>query len=191
MVLAVIGFTLETVVVALLEQALLVIVHLKVTLLPACKPVKVLFGLFELVMMAPFAAPTIVQVPCSLAAGVFAPNVKVPESQFLKVAPARATVVGASLISTISSNESAHGALLMVHLKRTDVPACKPVIVVVRLVGLVMVAPFAAPTMLHIPAPMVGKLADIVNEPLLQLMSVSTEPAIAGVGGDLTGTVNV
>ena len=191
MVLLVIGLTLETVVVALLEHALLVIVHFKVTLLPACKPVTVLFGLFGFVMTAPFAAPTMVQVPISITAGVLAPKVKLPESQFLKLAPAEATVVGASLIKIISSKESAHGALLMVHLNRTDLPANNPVIVVVRLLGLVMIAPLAAPTILHKPEPIVGKLADMVKELLLQLISVSAEPATAGVGGDLIGTVNV
>jgi hypothetical protein len=82
------------------------------------------------------------------------------------------------LVKTTSSVDAVHGALLMVQRKVALVPAGTPVTVEVRDDGVVMVAvPLIT---LHKPEPMVGALAERVNDPTLQLDK--SAPAFAVVG---------
>ena len=70
-------------------------------------------------------------------------------------------------MSTTSSDVDGHPELLTVHRTVTLVPAVCPVMVVVRDDGVVIVAPFEAPTNVQAPVPGAGSLADIVKFELL------------------------
>ena len=133
-----------------------VIVHLNVTLLPAVRPVTVLTSEDGVVMVAPFAAPMMLQVPVPVTA-VFPAKVKFGVLHCSWSAPALATVGDALLVSTTSS-KLVHEPFVMVHLKVTLLPALSPVTVVVAELMLVITAPFAAPWIVQIPVPTPGVL---------------------------------
>jgi hypothetical protein len=70
-------------------------------------------------------------------------------------------------VKTTSSLDE-HVPFVTVHLNVTLFPAVNPVIPDVALVGVVIVAPFAAPNIVHKPvAGLVGIFPANVNEPLL------------------------
>jgi hypothetical protein len=71
----------------------------------------------------------------------------------------------------------------MVQRNVTEFPAVSPVTPLLFAVGVVIVAPFAAPTMLHNPVPTAGTLPLKVNMPLLQF--ATSLPAFATVAGEL------
>jgi hypothetical protein len=75
-------------------------------------------------------------------------------------------VTGALFVKITSSLEE-HVPLVTVHLNVILLPAIKLETPVVGLVGVVMVAPFAVPTIVQRPLPTEGVLAANVNAPLL------------------------
>ena len=129
----------------------LVIVHLKVTLLPAVSPVTVLTSDEGVVIVAPFGAPMMLHNPVPVT-GAFPANVKFPVLHCSWSAPALATVGVALLVSTTSS-KLVQDPLVIVHLNVTLKPALRLVTVVVAELMLVITAPFAAPWMVQVPVP--------------------------------------
>ena len=73
-----------------------------------------------------------------------------------------------------------HVPLVIVHLSVTLKPAVKPVTPLVGDVGVVITAPFGAPTMLHKPVPTVAVLPANTKLPLLHWLIA--DPALAVVG---------
>src|SRR5919106_1039642 len=154
------------------------IVHLKVTLLPAVRPVTVLVAEPGVVMVAPLTAPTMLQVPVPITAALPA-RVKFEVLHCSWSAPALATVGVALLVSTTSS-KLVHEPLMIVHLKVTLLPAVRPVTVLVAEPGVVMVAPLAAPTMLQVPVPITAAFPARVKFAVLHCSW--SAPALATVG---------
>ena len=70
------------------------------------------------------------------------------------------------MLRTISSKLT-HEPLVIVHLNVTLLPDVSPVTVLAGDVGVVIVAPFAAPITLHNPAPVAGAFAAKVKLPVL------------------------
>ena len=70
------------------------------------------------------------------------------------------------MVSAISSKLT-HEPLVIVHLKVTLLPAVRPVTVLAGDDGVVIVAPFAAPWILHNPVPVAGALPVKVKVPVL------------------------
>ena len=70
------------------------------------------------------------------------------------------------MLRTISSKLT-HEPLVIVHLNVTLLPEVSPVTVLAGDVGVVIVAPFAAPITLHNPAPVAGALPVKVKFPVL------------------------
>jgi hypothetical protein len=141
-------------------------VHFNVTVLPAVKPVIAVVALVDVVIVAPFAAPTIVHKPVAGLVGTLPAKVNEPLLHCAWSTLALA-VTGALFVKTTSSFVE-HVPFDTVHFNVTVLPAVKPVILVVALVGVVIAAPFAAPTIVHNPvAGLVGTLPAKVNEPLL------------------------
>ena len=79
--------------------------------------------------------------------------------------PASDVVGLAVLVKVTSSSSSGHKPLLIVQRNTTLLPAFKPVTPLVAVPGVVITAPFAAPTMLQTPVPTVGTLPAKVNAP--------------------------
>ena len=98
-------------------------------------------------------------------------------------------VGGVALVKITSSVDGVQGLFEIVHLNVTLCPAVNPVTVEVGEEGVVILAPLAAPTILHAPVPFVGVLPARVNVPLLQF--IWSEPAAAVVGRATTFTVAV
>jgi hypothetical protein len=141
-------------------------VHFNVTVLPAVKPVIPDVALVGVVIAAPFAAPTIVHKPVAGLVGTLPAKVNEPLLHCAWSTLALA-VTGALFVNTTSSFVE-HVPFDTVHFNVTVLPAVKPVIPVVALVGVVIAAPFAAPIIVHNPvAGLVGTLPAKVNEPLL------------------------
>jgi hypothetical protein len=88
--------------------------------------------------------------PAALAESV---NVDVLQSSWS--APAAATG-GVALLVRVTSSKLAHEPFVIVHLNVTLFPAVRPVTVLTSDEGVVTVAPFAAPMMLHDPVPVTG-----------------------------------
>jgi hypothetical protein len=65
-----------------------------------------------------------------------------------------------------------------VHLNVTELPAFKPDTPDVALIGVVIVAPFAVPTIVHKPLPTEGVLPAKVKEPLLHCVWSTSALAI-------------
>src|SRR5688572_908515 len=119
-------------------------VHLKVTLASAAKPITVLVGDEGVVTAAPFAAPIMVHVPDAVTGeGAFAANVKLAALHSAWSIPAFAATGASSFLSTTSSNVE-HEPLEMVHLSVTLNPGSRPVTVVFAKLILVIEAPLAA-----------------------------------------------
>jgi hypothetical protein len=78
-----------------------------------------------------------------------------------------ALAVTLALFVKTTSSLDEHVLFVTVHLNVTELPAVKPEIPVVALVGVVIVAPFAAPTIVQTPLPTEGMLPAKVNVPLL------------------------
>jgi hypothetical protein len=76
--------------------------------------------------------------------------------------------VGVALLVSVTSSKLAHEPLVIVHLNVTLFPAVSPVTVLVSDEGVVMVAPFAAPMMLHAPVPVTGAFPASVKLAVLQ-----------------------
>ena len=70
------------------------------------------------------------------------------------------------MVSAISSKLT-HEPLVIVHLKVTLLPAVRPVTVLAGDDGVVIVAPFAAPWILHNPVPVTAAFAAKVKLPVL------------------------
>ena len=134
-----------------------VIVHLKVTLNPAVSPVIVVVGELMLVMVAPLAAPWIVQVPVPGAAA-FPARVNVDVLHCSCAVPASAKG-GVALFRSTTSSKLVHDPFVIVHLKVTLFPAVSPVTVLVADDGVVTTAPLSAPMILHAPVPVTAALA--------------------------------
>jgi hypothetical protein len=83
----------------------------------------------------------------------------------------------------VTSSKLAHDPFVIVHLNVTLFPAVSPVTVLTSDDGVVMVAPFAAPMMLHDPVPVTGAFPARVKLAVLQ--SSWSAPAIATVGDAL------
>lgn len=141
-----------------------VIVHRRVTELPALREVTVVPGNVLSVIVAPFAAPTMVHKPVPVTA-VFPASVKSATLHCSWSGPALATVAGALFVSTTSSNVE-HEPLLIVHRNVTVDPTGTPVTVVVGDPVFVMVA--APDCTVHNPVPSPAALAARVNVELLQ-----------------------
>src|ERR671922_10194 len=94
--------------------------------------------------------------------------------------PASATVGVALLVKVTSEVLAAHTPLDIVHLSVTLKPALRPVTVVLFKSALVIVAPFAAPTILHWPVPLAGTFPANVKLPLLHCSWLG--PATDAVG---------
>jgi hypothetical protein len=140
-------------------------VHLNVTELPAVKPVIPVVALACVVIVAPFAVPTIVHKPVAGLVGTLPANVNEPllHCDWSTLA---LDVTLELFVRTTSSLEE-HVPFVTVHLNVIELPAVKPVIPVVALVGVVIAAPFAAPTIVHKPLPTDGMLPAKVNALLL------------------------
>jgi hypothetical protein len=148
------------------EHVLFVTVHLSVKELPAVKPEIADVALVGVVIVAPFAAPTIVHRPVAGLVGTLPAKVNEPLLHCDWSTFAFAVTLELFVKTTSSFDE--HVPLDTVHLKVTELPAVNPVTPVVALVGVVIVAPFAAPTIVQRPvAGLVGTLPANVNEPLL------------------------
>ena len=132
-----------------------VMVHLRVTLFPAISPVTVVVGELMLVITAPLAAPTTVQVPVPGAAA-FPASVKVDVLHCSAFGPAAATG-GVALLVRVTSSKLVHDPFVIVHLNVTLFPAVRPVTVLDDDAGVVMMAPLAAPMILHKPVAVPGK----------------------------------
>ena len=143
-------------------QLPLLIVQRTVALLPAAMPVIVVVGLPALVTVA--VPLSTLQVPTPTA-GVFAAIVNIPLSHWSRSTPASDVVGLAVLVKVTSSSSSGHKPLLIVQRNTTLLPAFKPVTPLVAVPGVVITAPFAAPTMLQTPVPTVGTLPAKVNAP--------------------------
>jgi hypothetical protein len=140
-------------------------VHFNVTEFPAVKPVIPVVALVGVVIVAPFAAPTTVHKPVAGLVGTLPDKVNEPSLHLVWSILALAVTL-ALFVKTTSSLEE-HVPFVTVHLNVTELPAVKPVMPVVALVGVVIVAPFAAPTIAQTPLPTEGVLPAKVNEPLL------------------------
>ena len=147
------------------EHEPLLIVHLKVTLLPAARPVTVVVGDEVLVMVA--APASMVQAPVPGAAALAA-SVKVGASQRVWSAPAAATG-GVALFLKTTSSKLVQTPLVTVHLRVTLSPGVSPVTVLTGDVSVVMFAPLAAPTMVHNPVAVPGEGASAANVKLAVL----------------------
>jgi hypothetical protein len=144
-------------------------VHLSVTEVPAVKPVIPVVSLVGVVIVAPFAAPTTVHKPVAGLVGTLPANVNEPLLHW--VWSTLAVDMTLELFVKTTSSFEEHVLFDTVHFNVTELPAVKPVTPEVALVGVVIVAPFAAPTIVHKPvAGLVGALPDNVNEPLLHLV---------------------
>jgi hypothetical protein len=140
-------------------------------------PVMVVVGEVLLVI----TAVPLCTVHCPLpTVAVLAAIVKVLVLHWSMLIPASAIVGVALLVKITSSVVGVHTPLLMVHRKVTLKPAFNPVTVLVLLVGVVMLAPLAAPTIVHNPELMVGALPVSVKLPLLHCSW--SAPALAMVG---------
>jgi hypothetical protein len=141
-------------------------VHFNVTELPAVNPDTPVVALVGVVIVAPFAAPTIVHKPVAGLVGTLPAKVNEPLLHFDWSTLALAVTLELFVKTTSSFNK--HVPLDTVHFNVTELPAVKPVTPDVALVGLVIVAPFAAPTIVQRPvAGLVGTLPANVNAPLL------------------------
>ena len=133
---------------------------------PAVKPVTVEVGLLGVVMVAPFVAPMIDQVPVPTE-GVFPAKVNVPLPHCTCPAPALAVVGAAVFVKTTSLVEGGQNPLKIDQRNVTEAPTVKPETVELARVGALITAPFAAPTTLQSPFPIVGTFAAKVKLPLL------------------------
>jgi hypothetical protein len=95
--------------------------------------------------------------------------------------PASATVGVAVLVRTTSSVLGVHTPFEIVHLNVTLKPAVRPVTVLTFDVGVVIVAPFAAPMIVQSPELIVGALPAKVKLPLLHCSWSAPAAAIVGV----------
>ena len=145
-----------------MAQTPLLIVHLKVTLLPAPTAVIVVEGEAGVVIVAEPLTRDHDPVPT---AGVLAAMVKVEVLHKVWSGPAADVVGSSSFCMLTSSVASGQTPLEVVHLKVTFVPAATLVIVVVGEAGVVMVA---EPLMIdQDPEPAAGVLAAIVKVEVL------------------------
>ena len=136
-------------------------------MLPAAKPVIVVVALVGVVIVAVPLTKLHKPVPV---VGTFPANVKVLVLHNGMSVPALEVVGKALFVKTTLSNEVAQTPFDIVHLKVAVVPAAKPVIVVVALVGVVMVA---VPLIkLHKPVPTVGTFPANVKVLVLDRKSV-------------------
>ena len=161
-------------------QLPLEIVHLTIVGVlpsPAVTPVIVVVG--ELALVIAPGPETIVHVPVPTAA-VLPAIVKVEVLHWLRSIPASATVGVALFVKVTSEVLAVQVPFEIVQRSVTLKPAFNPVTVVVLNVAVVIVAPFAAPTILHRPVPLAGLFAAIVKEPLLHCSWFT--PALETVG---------
>ena len=156
-------------------QAGLLMDHLKVTLLPAVKPVTVLVGEVGVVIVA--APDTTVHCPVPVLAVLPAKVVLVTLHRFWSD-PALAMVAGAAILITIVSVDVAHGLLLMVHTRVALVPTVMPVTALVGELGVLIVA--VPDINVHKPVPTAGVFAAKVL--LVTLHRPWSAPALAVVG---------
>src|SRR5688500_3164808 len=163
------------------EHEPLLIVHLSVTLLPAARPVTVVVGEAVLVMVA--APASIVHTPVPGAAALAA-SVKVDVLQSVWSAPAAATG-GVWLLVSTTSSKLVQAPLVTVHLNVTLFPAIRPVTVLVGDVSVVILAPLAAPVIVHKPVAVTGEGASAAKVKFGVLHSSWSAPALAATGGAL------
>jgi hypothetical protein len=96
--------------------------------------------------------------------GLLAANVpEVPQKELSTPAFA---VVGVSLFDKTTSSVLVQAPLVMDQRRVTDCPRVNPVTPELFAAGVVMVAPFAEPTTVHVPVPEVGELPANVKDPL-------------------------
>lgn len=143
------------------EHDPLVIVHLRVALVPAGIPVTVVVGDTVFVIVAVPASTVHKPVP---GAAELAAIVNVAALQSVSSAPARAAG-GATLFVRTSSSALVHEPFVIVQRKVTELPSLKPVTVLVAEAGVVIVAPFDGPIILHEPRPTPGVFAFKVKSP--------------------------
>jgi len=145
-------------------QLPLLIVHRKVAALPAVIPVIVVVGLVLLVIVA--VPLWTLQAPVPTTA-VFAAIGNVLVLHWFRLTPASATVGLALFVNTTSSVLGVHTPLLIVQRNVTLFPAVNPLTALLFAEGVVMLAPFAAPTIVHAPLPAAGMFPASVKFPLL------------------------
>src|SRR5258707_1237852 len=145
-------------------QLPLLIVHLKVAALPAVIPVMVVVGLVLFVIVA--VPLWTLQAPVPTTA-VFAAIGNVLVLHWFRLTPASATVGLALFVNTTSSVLGVHTPLLIVQRNVTLLPAVSPVTVLVFEPAAVMLAPFAAPTIVQAPLPAAGMFPASVKFPPL------------------------
>lgn len=134
-------------------QAPLLIVHRKVTLVPAVKPVNPVVALL-LVVITPLPLTTL-HAPMPVV-GVLAVIVAVVTLHTDWSAPAEDAVGGAAISNCTSSILTVHPPLLIVHLNVTVLPTVNPVTVVVGEFAVVIV--HVPLNTLHKPVPLVAVL---------------------------------
>ena len=133
---------------------------------PAVKPVTVVVGLLGVVIVAPFVAPIIDQVPVPTE-GVLPAKVNVPLPHCTCPAPAMAVVGEAVFVKIISLVEAGQNPLKIDQRSVTEAPAVKPETVELATVGELITAPFVAPIIDQSPFPTEGVLPAKVKLPLL------------------------
>src|SRR5260221_97665 len=104
------------------------------------------------------------------------------------VDPERLPVGKMRLVSTTSSVLGVHTPLLTVQRNVTLFPAVNPLTALLLAAGVVMLAPFAAPTIVHAPLPAAGMFPASVKFPLLHCSW--SAPAAEVVGTASTVIVN-
>src|SRR5258707_80594 len=160
------------------RQLPLLIVHLKVAALPAVIPVMVVVGLVLLVIVA--VPLWTLQAPVPTVA-MFAAIGNVLVLHWLMFTPASATVGLALFVSTTSSVLGVHTPLLTVQRNVTLFPAVNPLTALLFAAGVVMLAPFAAPTIVHMPVPAAGMFPANVKFPLLHCSWSAPAAEVVGV----------
>lgn len=114
--------------------------------------------------------------------GVLAANTKVDVLQSSWFGPASA-VVGVALLVNVTSSKLEHDPFVIVQRRVTLCPGRSPFTWLVAEPGVTMVAPLAAPMIVHCPVPVIGVLPARLNVPLLQFSW--SGPAVAIVGSAL------
>ena len=139
-----------------------VMVHLNVAEVPTAKPVTVVVREDGVVIVA---VPLTIDHKPEPTVGLLAAMVNDPLLHRTISTPAFEVVGSALLVITTSSDDTVQLPLLMVHLNVAELPAAKPVTVVVGEDGVVIVT--VPLTNDQDPVPAVGVLAAMVNNPLL------------------------
>jgi hypothetical protein len=156
-------------------------VHLSVALVPTGTPVTVVLNEFAFVIVA--VPDTTLHTPVPIA-GLVAFSVKLPLLHCERSAPATAAL-GVWLFVSTTSSALVHAPLVTVHLTVTVNPALSPVTVLVGDVLSVIVAPLAAPTIVHNPEAVPGAAGSAANVKLAVLHNSWSGPALAATGGEL------